>query len=160
MNGITYVHGDATAPQGEGARIIAHVCNDAGHWGRGFVLALTRRWPEPERAFRQWHRDRAGNDFGLGAAQFVRVEPDLWVANLVGQHGIRTVRNQAVPVRYGAIDTALGLLGDRAAELGASVHMPRIGCGLAGGTWDEVGPLVERRLADRGIPVSVYDFDA
>ncbi|MET9672162.1 macro domain-containing protein [Streptomyces sp. NPDC006482] len=160
MNGITYVQGDATAPLGEGVRIIAHVCNDAGGWGRGFVIAVTRRWPEPEKAFRQWHRDREGNDFGLGAAQFVRVEDEVWVANLVGQHGIRTVRNTAVPVRYGAIDAALGLLADKAAELGASVHMPRIGCGLAGGTWDEVEPLVVRRLVDRGIPVTVYDFDA
>ncbi|MEU2244515.1 macro domain-containing protein [Streptomyces sp. NPDC018338] len=160
MNGITYVEGDATAPGGEGVRVIAHVCNDAGAWGRGFVLALTRRWPEPERAFRQWYREREANDFGLGAAQFVRVEPELWVANLVGQHGIRTVRNQAVPVRYGAIDAALGLLADKAAGLGASVHMPRIGCGLAGGTWDEVEPLVVGRLVDRGIPVTVYDFGA
>ncbi|WP_328941636.1 macro domain-containing protein [Streptomyces sp. NBC_00250] len=159
-SGITYVQGDATAPRGEGVRIIAHVCNDIGAWGRGFVLAISRRWPAPEAAFRQWHRERERNDHGLGAAQFVRVEPELWVANLVGQRGIRTVRDTAVPVRYEAIDAALGLLADRATGLGASVHMPRIGCGLAGGSWERVEPLVVRRLVDRGIPVTVYDFDA
>ncbi|MFF3843282.1 macro domain-containing protein [Streptomyces sp. NPDC001930] len=160
MNGITYVRGDATAPRGEGVRIIAHVCNDIGGWGRGFVRAISRRWPEPEAAFRQWHRERERNDFGLGAAQLVRVGSEVWVANLVGQRGIRTARSTAVPVRYGAIDAALGLLADRAAELGASVHMPRIGCGLAGGSWDQVEPLVVRRLVERGIPVTVYDFGA
>ncbi|MFB6531267.1 MULTISPECIES: macro domain-containing protein [unclassified Streptomyces] len=160
MNGITYVRGDATAPRGEGVRVIAHVCNDVGGWGRGFVRAVSRRWPEPEAAFRQWHRERERNDFGLGAAQFVQVGPELWVANLVGQRGIRTARSTAVPVRYEAIDTALGLLAGKAAALGGSVHMPRIGCGLAGGTWDRVEPLVVRRLVERRIPVTVYDFAA
>ncbi|MGW2540661.1 macro domain-containing protein [Kitasatospora sp. NPDC001574] len=156
---VRYVRGDATAPRDQGVKVIAHVCNDLGGWGRGFVLALSRRWPEPEQAFRRWHRERAGNDFGLGAVQFVRVDDSLWVANMVGQHGIRTARSTAVPVRYGAIDTALTALGGHAAGLGASVHMPRIGCGLAGGRWELVEPLVTARLTDRGIPVTVYDRD-
>ncbi|MBT2441348.1 Appr-1-p processing protein [Streptomyces sp. ISL-36] len=160
MTGITYVRGDATAPQGKGVKIIVHVVNDLGGWGKGFVLALSRRWPEPEAAYRSWHRERAHNDFGLGAAQFVQVGPRLWVANMVGQRGIRTGRSTGAPVRYEAIDAALGLLAGKAEELGASVHMPRIGCGLAGGKWSRVGPLVEGRLVGRGIPVTVYDFGA
>ncbi|MCM1949965.1 macro domain-containing protein [Streptomyces hydrogenans] len=160
MTEIAYVRGDATAPRGKGVRIVAHVCNDLGGWGKGFVLAVSRRWPEPEAAFRRWHRERAANDFGLGAAQFVQVAPHLWVANLVGQRGIRTGRSTGVPVRYEAIDRALGRLADKAVELGASVHMPRIGCGLAGGRWERVEPLVRERLVERGIPVTVYDFGA
>ncbi|MGV9702399.1 macro domain-containing protein [Streptomyces sp. NPDC003483] len=158
MSEITYVRGDATVPSADGVRLIAHVCNDIGGWGRGFVLALSRRWPEPEKAYRAWYRDRAHNDFGLGAAQFVQVEPSLWVANLIGQRGVRS-GGRGVPVRYEAIDTALGRLADRAAGLDASVHMPRIGCGLAGGTWARVEPLVSGRLVARGIAVTVYDHD-
>jgi len=44
---IAYVMGDATAPKADGPKIIVHVCNDVGAWGRGFVVALSRRWPEP-----------------------------------------------------------------------------------------------------------------
>ncbi|WP_175410884.1 macro domain-containing protein [Streptomyces sp. TRM64462] len=153
---IAYARGDATAPAGEGVKIIAHVCNDLGGWGKGFVLALSRRWPEPEAAYRRWHRDRARNDFGLGAVQYVQVGSYLWVANMVGQHGIRT-GGKGVPVRYEAIGTALGSLAAKAAELGASVHMPRIGCGLAGGIWARIEPLITDRLAAHGIPVTVYD---
>ncbi|MFJ8969723.1 macro domain-containing protein [Streptomyces anulatus] len=158
MSEIIYVRGDATAPQGKGVKLIVHVCNDLGGWGKGFVLALSRRWPEPEAAYRRWHRERAGNDFALGAAQFVRVGPYLWVANMVGQRGMRT-GSKGVPVRYEAIDTALGAVAVKAAELEASVHMPRIGCGLAGGTWSRIEPLIERRLISAGIPVTVYDHD-
>ncbi|GGN44191.1 hypothetical protein GCM10012285_26520 [Streptomyces kronopolitis] len=46
---------------------------------------------------------------------------------------------------------------DGARRLGASVHMPRIGCGLAGGVWSRVEPLISVRLARGGIPVTVYD---
>lgn len=156
MSGITYVRGDATVPSVKGVKVIAHVCNDIGGWGKGFVLAVSRRWPEPEAAYRAWHRDRAANDFGLGAVQLVRVERYVWVANMIGQRGIRT-GSKGVPVRYEAIDTALARLADRATELNASVHMPRIGCGLAGGKWSRVEPLITERLVRRGTPVTVYD---
>lgn len=158
MSEITYVRGDATAPHGKGVKLIAHVCNDLGGWGKGFVVAVSRRWAEPEAAYRRWHRERSGNDFGLGAVQFVQVAGRLWVANMVGQRGMRT-GSKGVPVRYEAIGTALGALADKALELGASVHMPRIGCGLAGGTWSRVEPLIEERLIARGVAVTVYDHD-
>ncbi|MFD9421666.1 MULTISPECIES: macro domain-containing protein [unclassified Streptomyces] len=154
---ITYVRGDATAPQGKGVKLIAHVCNDLGGWGKGFVLALSRRWPEPEREYRRWHRERAGNDFALGAVQFVQVGPYLWVANMIGQRGMRT-GSKGVPIRYEAVDAALGSVAERAAELGVSVHMPRIGCGLAGGKWSRIEPLIGQRLLGKDIPVTVYDY--
>ncbi|MFE0515517.1 macro domain-containing protein [Streptomyces sp. NPDC058964] len=156
MSEITYVRGDATAPSGKGVKVIAHVCNDLGGWGKGFVLALSRRWPEPEARYRAWHRGRAANDFGLGAVQLVRAERYVWVANMIGQRGTRT-GSKGAPVRYEAIDTALARLADEVIELGASVHMPRIGCGLAGGKWSRIEPLVTERLVRRGIAVTVYD---
>ncbi|MGW7528265.1 macro domain-containing protein [Streptomyces sp. NPDC054783] len=156
MSEIVYVRGDATVPSAKGAKVIAHVCNDIGGWGKGFVLALSRRWPEPEAAYRAWHRDRAKNDFGLGAVQLVRAEPYVWVANMIGRRGIRR-GSKGVPVRYESIDTALDRLSGEVIELGASVHMPRIGCGLAGGTWSRIEPLITERLVKRGIKVTVYD---
>ncbi|MFD0432238.1 Appr-1-p processing protein [Streptomyces sp. WAC 01325] len=156
MSEITYIRGDATVPSVKGVKVIAHVCNDIGGWGKGFVVAISRRWPEPEKSYRAWHRERASNDFALGAVQFVQVEPYVWVANMVGQRGIRT-GSKGVPVRYEAMDDALERLAEKAADLGASVHMPRIGCGLAGGKWSRVEPLITDRLVRRGIAVTVYD---
>ncbi len=73
MTDIRFLKGDATCPQAKGVKIIAHVCNDQGKWGKGFVMALSARWPGPEQAYRQWYRDRARNDFGLGSVQLVQV---------------------------------------------------------------------------------------
>lgn len=36
--------------------------------------------------------------------------------------------------------------------------MPRIGCGLAGGTWDKIEPLIKDAITSIEIPVIVYDF--
>ena len=157
MTEITYRVGDATAPAAEGNRIIAYVCNDIGGWGKGFVLALSRRWPQPESDFRAWYAGRDQNDFGLGAVRFVQVEPEVWVANMVGQHGLRRSGGKP-PIRYEAIEAALATVARQATALVASVHMPRIGCGLAGGTWGEVEPIVRRTLSAPGIETFVYDL--
>lgn len=158
MSEITYLPGDATQPQAKGMAIIAHVCNDLGGWGKGFVLAISKRWNGPETQYRDWHRHRSANDFGLGAVQFVHAATDVWVANMVGQRGIQA-DSHGPPVRYQAIEQCLRSVSTQAIELGASVHMPRIGCGLAGGKWDRVEPLLMRTLCSANVPVYVYDFD-
>ena len=35
--------------------------------------------------------------------------------------------------------------------------MPRIGCGLAGGKWEEIEPIIIRQLCEKDIAVYVYD---
>ena len=156
---IEYVEGDATQPVGAGAKVIVHVCNDVGGWGKGFVVALSRRWKNPERRFRAWYRGQ-GEDtrpFALGEAQLVEVEPALWVANVIGQRGLKP-KDGVPPVRYDAIRQGLAQVAAFAAEHGASVHMPRIGCGLAGGSWEVVSGLIEETLGAAGVPVVVYDY--
>ncbi|MEU6562531.1 hypothetical protein [Nocardia nova] len=154
---IRYIAGDATEPRGHGHKICAHVCNDEGRWGRGFVVAVSARWPQPEAQYRLWHRHRASNDFGLGAVQLVEVCPDLHIANMIGQHGIRRSRSSH-PIRYDALERCLATLADHAHTLNASVHVPRIGTGLAGGTWNKIEPLIIAQLCDNAIPVTVYDL--
>ncbi|GAA2871155.1 hypothetical protein GCM10020220_070530 [Nonomuraea rubra] len=53
------------------------------------------------------------------------------------------------PIRYDALDRCLSTLGDEALNLHASVHMLRIGAGLAGGSWERIEPLVLKPFASR-----------
>lgn len=153
---INYIKGDATNPTIEGNKIIVHVCNDIGAWGKGFVVAISKRWKQPEQQYREWYKTKDG--FSLGQVQFVQVEKDLWVANLIGQHKINKDNNGNPPIRYKAILQGLEKVAQFANEKEATVHMPRIGCGLAGGTWDKVEPLIKSSLTTKNIPVTVYDF--
>ena len=154
---INYLEGDATQPIADGPKIIVHVCNDIGGWGKGFVVAISKRWKEPEAAYRSWYKEDGDQPFELGEVQFVIAEDGLWIANLIGQHGIRRKGSES-PVRYEAIGRGLETVGEFAAEHSASVHMPRIGCGLAGGQWKEIEPLIEEALLEKKIDVYVYDF--
>lgn len=163
MSEVRYIIGDATRPQGDGLKIIVHCCNDVGAWGAGFVVALSKRWPRPEEEYRRWFEQSGADGFKklLGAVQLVPVEKDVWVANIIGQVGLRKGLDGSIPVRYEAIAAGFDRITDFARErpeLGVSAHMPRIGCGLAGGSWDEVGPLVEKHLVKAGVPATVYDL--
>jgi O-acetyl-ADP-ribose deacetylase (regulator of RNase III) len=155
---IEYVTGDATAPRGDGNAIICHVCNDVGGWGKGFVVAISKRWREPETAYRAWFAGRANNDFGLGGVQLVQVEPTVWVANMVAQAGLHP-KEGLPPIRYEAVSACLAKVGVHAEKHAASLHMPRIGCGLAGGKWEQIEPLIEAELLSRGLRVWVYDLE-
>jgi O-acetyl-ADP-ribose deacetylase (regulator of RNase III) len=156
MTRINYILGDATAPSVPGNKIIVHICNDLGAWGKGFVLALSRRWKEPEARYREWWA--SGENFSLGEVQFVAVEKDIHVANLIGQKGMGRDERGEAPIRYAAVGAGLEKVGVFAAGLGASVHMPRIGCGLAGGSWDEIEPLIQASLCAGDMEVYVYDL--
>ena len=156
MKDIQYIKGDATSPQGSDNKIIVHVCNDIGGWGKGFVMAISKRWKSPEVQYRNWFKSK--NDFELGKVQFAQVEEDLWVANLIGQHKINKDEFGEAPIRYNAIEEGLKLVADYAKTNKASVHMPRIGCGLAGGKWEMIEPIILKTLSEKEIEVVVYDF--
>jgi O-acetyl-ADP-ribose deacetylase (regulator of RNase III) len=168
---IQYVTGDATAPQKptHERAIIAHVCNDWGGWGAGFVLALSAKSPEPERAYRAWHREKdvlpkevrklhGGVCFELGEIQLAQFVPhDVFVANMIAQ----THRSEdGIPLSYVALRHCLEKLAAIARIGSCSVHMPRIGCGLAGGEWSEVSRIIMQTLCIYNIDVKVYDLPA
>lgn len=81
----------------------------------------------------------------------------IWVANMIGQHGMSRTA-EGPPIRYDAVECCLKALAEKARALRASVHMPRIGCGLAGGKWELIEPLILKTLCEADVPVVVYDF--
>lgn len=164
---IQTVRGDATLPQGDGPRIIVHNVNDAGLWGAGFVLALSKRWPAAEEAYRAWFKGEEFNPKSkvetsgklvLGEVQLVRVGPRIWVVNLVGQHGVGMGPDNRSPIRYNAIQDGLKKIYRYALTHQASIHMPKMGSGLARGNWAAVENLVKVELATKGISVTVYEW--
>lgn len=153
---INYVIGDATEPKADGNKVIAHICNDIGAWGAGFVMALSAKWKEPEERYLETYNL---NYISLGKVQLVKVTNNTRVANLVAQESIG-FKNGREPIRYDALVVCLRKLTTAllSSKDSFSVHMPRIGCGLGGGRWEIVAPIVNIELCERGIPVTVYDF--
>ena len=156
MQTINYIKGDATQPASKGNKIITHICNDIGGWGKGFVLAISKKWKEPEAKYREWYKSQ--ENFALGEVQFVQVEDDLWIANMIAQRDIKRGKDGSVPFRGEALSECLAKVKDFAQENNCSVHMPRIGTGLAGGKWEDIEPRIQKELLDHQVDVTVYDF--
>lgn len=157
---VEYVSGDLVKKPKQGEHeqiIIAHICNDIGGWGAGFTGALSSRWLHPEMFYRRWRRGAESRDipFELGQTQFVNISATITVANMIAQHGVGRGKRR---VRYRALAECLDKVCEYAKNLGASVHMPRIGCGLAGGSWDEIEPIINKSLVDKGVRAIVYDL--
>lgn len=167
---ITYLKGDATRPQEPGPKLLVHICNTVGRWGAGFVLSISKRWSEPEIQYRNWFRGNYGfrgnyddkmvttsGSFALGEIQIVKVSDDLAVVNMIAQESVCNFGASLIPpIRYEALRTCLGQVAAHAKYSNASVHMPKIGTGLAGGDWAVIEPIIQEQLRD--IPVFVYEY--
>lgn len=143
---IYYIKGDAVYPEKyhdkkEENRIIAHVCNNAGFWGLGFVLSLNRRSFIPRKVFLEARKNREENS-KLSGVQFCQIDDYLFVANMVAQNGTRSVINP-VPIKYDALEKCLRRVNRELLEIDGSLHIPKIGTGLAGGKWNRVVEIIE-----------------
>jgi len=85
---ITYLKGDATAPRGEGFRILAHIVSDRTMiWGPGLGARSGRNGQECKKISQKWavgHR----TECSLGNIHFSRIDDSLAVAHLIAQHGV------------------------------------------------------------------------
>ncbi len=80
---------------------------------------------------------------------------------MIGQHDIKPNQFDVPQVRYGAIATCLKKVykfsKTYTVDNKISIHMPRIGCGLAGGSWVVMEAVIKNSIPD-DIEVFVYDF--
>jgi len=156
LHGIEYLVGDATKPRGDGHRIIAHVVNDkAMTWGAGFARVVRAKWPAVQDDFKNWATANP-NRFSLGHLHLSTVDGQTSVAHMISQHGYGP--SPKPRIRYNSLRSCLTHLAEIANTRNATVHMPRIGCGEAGGEWPVVEELVSETLLAARLSVIVYDL--
>jgi O-acetyl-ADP-ribose deacetylase (regulator of RNase III) len=162
--GITYIVGDATRPfVKDGVNVIVHCVNAVGKWGAGFSGALSRAFPVVEQRYREWGPSGAAWASGprqLGEIQMIHVphSSTLVVVNLVGQYDVRSKQNPK-PLDEGALLRGLRQVSVAIANLrDCRLHMPRIGAGLAGGSWETIEALILSAFASTRPEIFVYDL--
>lgn len=152
---IKYVNGNALAPRGEGAKIVCQLVNDrALKWGGGIARQAANKYPEAEQAFATWKVKSGCGE--LGAVHLADVGNETTLASLVAQAGFGP--SSGPRLRYAALEKALQTICEEATRRQASVHMPRIGTGDAGGDWTTIENLVQDTLVREGVSVTVYDL--
>jgi O-acetyl-ADP-ribose deacetylase (regulator of RNase III) len=153
---ITFLQGNVLEPRGSGRKLIVHIVSDATpNWGGGGIaVALKRKWPSAQSEFRKWFSER--HRLKLGEVHFDEVDPGVEVASMICQRGYGP--SDTPRLRYAALETALQSVAAWAQSRSATIHMPRIGCGQAGGSWMLVQELVSATLLAAGLSVTVYDL--
>jgi len=156
MSKIIYTTGDITDPlltEERGGNCIVQVVNNINVYGAGVSGAIARKWPVVEQRYRAMPESNK-----LGISEFIRINPNLFIVNMCAQNGVRFKSSEKKPLRYGYLALCLTTISTCSPRF-SRVHMPKIGCGLAGGNWDIVSEIVEDILCGKGIEVYVYVKD-
>jgi O-acetyl-ADP-ribose deacetylase (regulator of RNase III) len=153
---IKYVHGDVFEPRGPENKIICQLVNDqARFWGGGVAKSAAKKVPQAQKEFSNWiiSIPRARR---LGEVHFAEVSSSIFIASLIGQEGFGEASSPRI--RYAALEKSFERVAEFALTRSASVHMPRIGAGQSGGSWETVEEIILDTLVTDGIPVTVYDL--
>jgi O-acetyl-ADP-ribose deacetylase (regulator of RNase III) len=124
---------------------ICHIVNNRGLWGAGFVRAISRVNKKPEEAYRKLLYLNTSEDkkYPLGKIQLVPISKNISVCNMIAQNGIRSKTNP-IPLNYRALADCINKIHKKAKKNNYTIHMPRIGAGLAGGDWDSIENIIKR----------------
>jgi hypothetical protein len=153
---INYLIGDANEPRGDGNKIIAHIVNDkTPRWGGGFAKVLKKKWPRIQSDFIEWSAKGKSN-FHLGNHHSFQLNDEITIYHMIAQHGYG--HSNQPRIRYHALEKCLNELLILAYQENSTVHMPRIGCGQAGGSWAIVSGLIDNILCRNGVDVTIYDL--
>lgn len=152
---IKYLSGDAVEPLKK-STVIAHIVNNKGKWGKGFVLSLSNKYPAAKKHYLSSFKE---NNFPeLGMVDFVKVDAQeqIFIANMYAQDGIKkSINDRKQYVSYASLEVCLEKLSDFALVNRLSVQMPRIGAGLGGGDWDVIETLIQKKICYKMIDCSV-----
>lgn len=151
------VKGDIFKLMPPGPKIIAHVVNNIGAWGKGFTAALHRYFPSIKMDY-LLDKDSQKRDYLLGTNIYTNIYDSVYVANMIAQDGLPCSKNPQ-PLRYSAlIQCMIGV--EEFAELNKlkDIHCPKFGSGLAGGNWKVIKKLIEEIWIENGLNITVYQL--
>ncbi|ESX24580.1 hypothetical protein X755_19875 [Mesorhizobium sp. LNJC405B00] len=152
---LHFIHGDILAPRTIPPVIVCQLVNDrALRWGGGVARQMAKRFPKAEAEFGEWMKSKPKAE-RLGEVHYATT-PSFTLASLVAQEGFGP--SGGTRIRYQALAKAMATLADVTRHRGASLHMPRLGTGGAGGDWEVVEALIRQNFDGLDKGVWVYDL--
>lgn len=122
--------------------IIPHCCNDIDAMGAGVARALYEKWPNVKRFY---HSLKQNQKLGQIIPVKVEINPNKYVVNMIGQHGVGLDKNGNPPVRYLALGVAMQRTVkwfDEIDILQPVIYCPKFGASLAKGRWEFIEELI------------------
>lgn len=159
---ISYVKGNVTSPDfSTDYCLIPHCVNNLGVMGSGVAKALFTKWPVVKTHYHAFCNNwKLRQEELLGHCLFTVVDDRITVCQIFGQNGIIGPDNPK-PVNYRALYKGfLAMRGiiEHDKRHTYSIHSPKLGSQLAGGTWDNVLRAIVATLGDLDIDYVVYEY--
>ena len=141
---IKYVKGDLFSVK---SGIIAHGVNTKGAFGSGIAYVMSVTYPEVRERYLEKH---SKNGWQLADVQVVDLNNGLFIANCATQddYGLGQVH-----ANYEAIRVCMEKLKRLAKMRNLTISIPRIGAGLAGGSWATIEQILKEVFDDHDVIV-------
>lgn len=157
---LHYHSGNAATPI-HSSMLIIHIVNGLGKWGKGFVLSLSKNYPNAKKSYLLWSKNI--QTFKLGNVDFCEVDPNerIYVGNMLAQQDIRKNKNDHNQyVDYAELKHCLLKVADFALVNRLSIQCPLIGTGLSGGEWDIISKIILDTICYRKINCHIIRFNS
>ncbi len=160
------VVGDVTNPQVSTPyeiSVIPHICNNENKWGKGVTVAISKKWPKPERIYREYCEKNKRFPI-LGKICYAKIDDLFVIANMIAQDGIVS-ENNPKPIKYKALINCMAEVVGYIEMIKSQtsnpvvIHCCKFGSGLAKGNFDFIMELIEELWIDAGIDVVIYTFE-
>lgn len=140
--------------------IVPHVCNNIDLFDGGFAAAVSKYYPIVKENYHLLGKNVLRSNPGY--VQYVKVLEDkiyghsLIFANMIAQNSTIS-RTNPRPLNYRYLMTSMvditNFINKKFKDQNVEIHMPKFGCGLAGGNWNFIQDLVQDIWFDQKIYV-------
>ena len=138
------------------AQAIAHGVAPNDHFDSGLALSLRKNYPLMAKDFRHYCRlenPAPGKVWRWGGVGGVRI------FNLLTQEPAKSHNGRPGNAKLSSVDHALKELAERIAEENIqSLAIPKLATGYGGLDWEDVQPLISKRLGEVKIPIYIYSL--
>ena len=130
--------------------VIAHGCNCKKSMTGGIALQIARKYPKAEKAD------------NYSTMSDIKRYGDVTCAPIGMGQKIYNLYSQFLPgkdLSYPALELSLTKLALilKANDPNASIGLPQIGCGIAGGDWKKIRPIIKRALKGLNVTIVIYN---
>ena len=118
---------------------IAHLANNHLVMGAGIALVIAKRWPDVQKSLLSAGTQHPHGAMGWNDYLDVELAPGrtATICSMVAQ-----TLDHRFPISMPALEDCLWALDAAAKKDRATVHIPRIGCGLARGRWEDISQII------------------
>ena len=150
--------------------VILHQVNCLGKMGAGIALQLAKMFPDMYKDYKSYcswfqeYGDEKRNHYDelLGTFHRYQVKNDLIICNAFAQVG---VSRQKTMTNYDAWESIFRKIElqtrnvNKTRKMNWTIHCPyKMGCGLAGGDWDQMYALIETYFKDSPVEFVIHRY--